>query len=108
VGSIAMSPAEISSPRDVVTTVKYIVPGSKNQRYFSNGIEVNTGQYVDTPVVIHDARTEREKYTLDTAGFTLVEHTSKVLALHSRLSVRSLICGIGNFSRQYTRKKFSN
>jgi hypothetical protein len=73
-----MAPAALISPRDVATTVKYIVPGSQNQRYFSNGIEINTGEYVDTEVVIHDARPERKKYTLDTAGFTLVEHMSKV------------------------------
>ena len=65
-------------PRDVKTTVKYLLPGSKNERYFSKGIEVNTGDYEDTPIVVRDARPRREEYTLDTAGFTLVGHKSAV------------------------------
>jgi hypothetical protein len=75
---------EVLSPLDVPTTVKYLCEGSKNERYFSNGIEVNIGKYEDVPVVIHDARPNRKEYTLDNAGFTLVNHTSKVTDLRNR------------------------
>ena len=70
--------ATVLNPRDVHTTVKYLCEGSENERYFSNGIEINTGKYEDVPVVIHDARPKRSEYTLDTAGFTLVNHSSQV------------------------------
>jgi hypothetical protein len=66
------------APHDVSTTVKYLIPGSKNQRYFSKGIEVNIGEYEDVKVIVQDARPLRDKYTLDSAGFTLLEHRSKV------------------------------
>jgi hypothetical protein len=64
--------------RDVNTTVKYLLPNSKNVRYFSKGIEVNIGEYEDTEVVIHDARPRRAQYTLETTGFALVDHKSQV------------------------------
>lgn len=70
--------AEILNPHDVQTTVKYLAHGSTNERYFSNGIEVNIGTYEDVPVVVKDARPARSSYTLENGGFTLVEHVSKV------------------------------
>jgi hypothetical protein len=73
-----MATAQVAPPQDVKTTVKYLLPGSKNERYFSKGIEVNIGDYEDTPIVVRDARPRREEYTLDTAGFTLVGHKSGV------------------------------
>jgi hypothetical protein len=41
--------------------------------------EVNTGIYEDKTVIIKDARPNREQFTLDTGGFVLLDHTSKVL-----------------------------
>jgi hypothetical protein len=73
-----MPSVQLAIPRDVKTTVKYLLPGSKNERYFSKGIEVNIGDYEDTPIVVRDARPRREEYTLDTAGFALVDHKSAV------------------------------
>jgi len=71
-------PSAVLPPRDMPTTVKYLVPGSKNERYFSKGIEVNIGQYEDVSVVVHDARPCRDECTLETSGFTLADHKSKV------------------------------
>lgn len=82
-----MASAEVALSRDVKTTVKYLLPGSKNERYFSKGIEVNIGDYGDTPIVVRDARPQRKEYTLDTAGFALVSHKSQVyLNLHHLMS----------------------
>jgi hypothetical protein len=64
--------------RDVSTTVQYLAAGSTNQRYFSKGIEVNIGDYNNTEVIVRDARPTRNEYTLETAGFELLEHKSKV------------------------------
>ena len=63
---------------DVRTTVQYLQPGSKNVRYFSKGKEVNIGKYDDVSVVMHDARPNKEEYTLENGGFTLIQHDSKV------------------------------
>ena len=63
---------------DVRTTVKYIRPGSDNVRYFSKGIEVNTGEYEDVDVVVHDVRDNKDEYTLENGGFALIQHESKV------------------------------
>ena len=63
---------------DVRTTVKYLQPDSENVRYFSKGIEVNTGKYDDVSVVVHDARPNKEEYTLENGGFALIQHSSKV------------------------------
>jgi len=68
------------SPHDVATTVQYLIPGSTNERYFSKGIEVNIGQYEDKNIVVKDARPIRDQYTLETAGFQLVDHKSNVLS----------------------------
>jgi hypothetical protein len=65
-------------PRDVTSTVKYLVPGSKNERYFSKGIEVNIGEYEDVSVIVRDARPHKDECTLETSGFTLVDHKSQV------------------------------
>lgn len=77
-----MSPVAATMPgmpaRDVNTTVQYLAAGSKNQRYFSKGIEVNIGDYKSTEVIIRDARPARDEYTVETAGFELVDHKSKV------------------------------
>jgi hypothetical protein len=40
--------------------------------------EVNTGVYEEKPVLIKDARHDRENFTLDNSGFQLVDHKSDV------------------------------
>jgi hypothetical protein len=63
----------------VNATLNFISPTSKfNRRYFAPGAEVNTGVYEEHTVTINDARNKRDEFTLDTAGFTLVNHTSSV------------------------------
>jgi len=79
---IASMVSAVFPPRDIPTTVKYLVPGSKNERYFSKGIEVNIGQYEDVSVLVQDARPFRDECTLETSGFTLADHKSKVEISH--------------------------
>ncbi|KUJ11262.1 uncharacterized protein LY89DRAFT_723086 [Mollisia scopiformis] len=69
---------------DVKTTVKYLQPDSKNVRYFSKGLEVNTGKYDDVSIVVHDARPTQEEFTLDNGGFALIQHNSKLTNFYSR------------------------
>ena len=65
--------------RDVPATLSFIRSDSKlNRRYIAPMAEINTGLYEDKTVVIRDARPDREKFTLDTGGFVLLDHTSKV------------------------------
>jgi hypothetical protein len=64
---------------NVSTDLTFISPTSKfNRRYIAPAAEVNTGVYETHPVLIRDARAEREKFTLETSGFQLVDHVSKV------------------------------
>lgn len=66
------------SDGDIRTTVQYLQPGSKNVRYFSKGKEVNIGKYDDVSVIMHDARRDKEDYTLEDGGFALRQHVSQV------------------------------
>ncbi|KAH6971071.1 hypothetical protein BKA56DRAFT_678203 [Ilyonectria sp. MPI-CAGE-AT-0026] len=69
----------VKYPTDRQATMEYIRPDSKmNRRYMAAGEEVNTGKYETKPVLVHDARHEIPKLTLDTTGFELFEHESKV------------------------------
>jgi hypothetical protein len=85
---MAMASA-VSIPKDVPTTVKYLAEGSKNERYYSKGIEVNIGKYEDVKVVVRDARPNETEYRLDTSGFTLAKHKSNV-----HISTNSLTLGL--------------
>lgn len=68
-----------STPREVTATLSFIRPDSKfNRRYIAPMAELNTGVYEDKTVVIKDARPNRDSFTLDTGGFVLLDHTSKV------------------------------
>ena len=70
-----------ATERDVRTKLSYITPTSKfNRRYVAPGAEVNTGVYEDKDILIKDGRPEREKFTLDTSGFTLIDHSSQVFS----------------------------
>jgi len=69
-----------ANERDVHTKLSYITPTSKfNRRYVAPGAEVNTGVYEEKDILIKDGRPERAKFTLDTSGFALIDHNSKVL-----------------------------
>jgi len=73
-----------ATPREVPATLSFIRPDSKfSRRYIAPMAEVNTGIYEDKTVIIKDARPNREMFTLDTSGFVLLDHTSKVLHLKS-------------------------
>jgi hypothetical protein len=65
---------------DVVTKLTFITPTSKfNRRYVAPGEEVNTGVYEDRDVIVRDARAKTGEMTLDTNGFILIDHKSKVV-----------------------------
>jgi hypothetical protein len=69
----------VGNARDVSAILSFITPTSKfNRRYVAPGQEVNTGVYEDKNVVIQDGRQEPSKFSLDTNGFALVDHKSKV------------------------------
>jgi hypothetical protein len=75
----------------VNATLNFISPTSDfNRRYFVPGDEINTGVYEPHDVIINDARGSQDDFTLDTAGFTLVHHESKVVS-----------CGTDSRSQSY-------
>jgi hypothetical protein len=66
----------------VRSSMSFILPTSDfNRRYMAPSQEVNTGVYQEHTVVVRDARPEASKFTLDTSGFTLAKHKSKVCSL---------------------------
>jgi hypothetical protein len=63
----------------VNASLNYVTQKSKvNRRYVAPNAELNTGVYEAKSVNIDDARAERHRYTLETSGFTLVDHKTKV------------------------------
>ena len=63
----------------VRTELVYLSPGSfVNRRFVSQGEEVNTGRYEPYPVQIRDGRPLCTEFTLDTHGFVLAHHQSRV------------------------------
>jgi len=66
-------------PGDVRAKLDFVLPTSKiNLRFVAPGAEANTGKQEEREVVIRDGRNERSNLTLNTAGFELVDHVSKV------------------------------
>lgn len=63
----------------IQTELVYLSPGSHvNRRFVSQGQEVNTGKYEPYPVHISDGRPLKAQFTLDTHGFVLAHHVSRV------------------------------
>lgn len=59
--------------------IEYLAPDSIiNRRFVAPGAELQTTHYVRRSVHMHNARLERDRLTLDAAGFTLLDHRSAV------------------------------
>ena len=70
------STAEAPSVEALIT---YLAPGSFiNRRFVAPGREVNTGEYLPYPVMIHDARPRASDFTLASHGFMLTRQASSV------------------------------
>ena len=65
--------------RTLDTQMRYLAEHSPvNRRFVSAGAEKSTGNYVDERVTIRDGRAIRDQFTLDTHGFTLLDHHTAV------------------------------
>ena len=75
-----MPPAEqISRLEDLDAQLNYVEQGASiMRRFITTGNEVNTFGYEAYPVRIRNARPHRERFTLDRAGFELLDHRSAV------------------------------
>jgi hypothetical protein len=74
--------------RTIEAQINYLVPGSTvNRRFVAPGAEVNTGIYKAYTVMIRDGRTVKDRFTLDTHGFVLAEHASRVADFFDREQV---------------------
>lgn len=72
---MVISPA----PEAVDTRIDYLIPTSRiNRRFWAPGAELNTGVYDSYPVRIRNARLSPEPITLDTHGFCLARHESRI------------------------------
>ena len=70
----------ITQPRtEVQTHIHYLVPSSRiNRRFWAPGAELNTGTYAPYPVIVRNARLAQEPIALDTHGFCLAHHQTRV------------------------------
>ena len=63
----------------VEAEIEYLAPNSTiNRRFVAPGAELQTTQYERHRVPIRNARLERERLTLDSCGFALLDHRSAV------------------------------
>ena len=63
----------------VTAEISFLAEGSFiNRRFAAPGNEVNTGRYETHKVRIRNARPFRDRFTLDSHGFTLIDHKSAV------------------------------
>lgn len=64
-------------------TVNYLAAGStRNRLYIAPGEQRATARYEPHAVRVSDGRAHRDDLTLETAGFTLVDHRTSVPGLH--------------------------
>lgn len=76
--------ATVANNRDVSATLKFISPTSKsNRRYVAPSQEAFTGEYEDKKVIIKDARPGRSDFSVETSGFALLDHKSRVFHLRN-------------------------
>ncbi len=76
--------------RTVQAPINYLAPGSHvNRRFVSAGVERSTGTYEQHTVPIRDGREIRDLLTLDTHGFTLLDHASALADFSDKERVES-------------------
>jgi hypothetical protein len=72
----------------------YLAPDSTlNRRFVAPGIDVNTGRFEPHRVLIHNARPVQDQFTLDTHGFTIAPHRSRVADFTDKAAVDALYPG---------------
>lgn len=80
--------------RSIEADINYLLPGPDiNRRFVSPGLEINTGHYGPHKVKIRDGRTIRRHFTLDSHGFVLADHTSKVVDFFDKEQVDAIYPG---------------
>jgi len=84
-----MSSADVMDDvRAVEAQIRYLGDGDYvTRRFVSAGAEHSTGEYVDRNVIIRDARTIKDQFSLDVQGFTLLNHPSAVQDFHDKAVV---------------------
>ena len=71
--------------------IDYLEPSSRiNRRFWSKGVEFNTGAYASHRVKVRDARHALEPLSLDVNGFRLIGHKSAVGDFHDKAQVEAL------------------
>ena len=77
--------------RKADTQIRYLSEGSfVNRRFVTAGAEHSTGQYEDHLVQVRDGRTVRDRLTLDSHGFELLDHRSAVVDFHDKDAVGAI------------------
>jgi hypothetical protein len=93
IGSVeaALDVANDNGLRTTRATIRYLAEDDfVTRRFVSAGVEHSTGRYEDHEVTIRDARPVRGDITLDTHGFMLADHVSKVADFHDKDEIERL------------------
>jgi hypothetical protein len=93
---------------EVSTSIHYLVPTSRiNRRFWAPGAELNTGIYAPYPVTVRNARIAPEPVALDTYGFCLARHRTRVSDFRDAAMVSDLYPGeIASVARALTGADF--
>ena len=88
----------------VSALMNFIDPSSRfNRRYVAPNEEINTGIYEEKLVTVNDAGPERSTFTLDTSGFALLYHESKVSDFRDKSQVEQIyVLELQEFVRRTT------
>ena len=87
--SIATHNLELeNNARSTQSQVSYLTPDSLiNRRFVAPGEEINTGAYEPHKITVRDGRDIRDKLTLDTHGFSLIDAPTKINDFHDSKQV---------------------
>ncbi|HUA17626.1 MAG TPA: CmcJ/NvfI family oxidoreductase [Bryobacteraceae bacterium] len=90
-----MNATSTEQPSDAVEAeLLYLAPDSTlNRRFVAPGIDVNTGRFEPHRVLIRNGRPVQHQFTLDTHGFTLAPHRSRVPDFTDKAAVDALYPG---------------
>jgi hypothetical protein len=83
-----------SQPASIDTGLEYVMPDAPvYRRFVCPSREVNTGKCREHPVTIRNARPAGEAFTLDSAGFQLVRHHTRVTDFYDMEQVENIYPG---------------
>ena len=93
IGRLSATSPELTA-NAVEADLLYLAPDSTlNRRFVAPGIDENTGRFEPHRVLIRNGRPVQDQFTLDTHGFTLARHHSRVADFTDKAAVDEIYPG---------------